>query len=227
MKKFIKVISLLFILVFVVCACKKNEEVPKEEKPVETDTSKEEDKITTSEVRMFNGEFNDKYVVLKVQNDNDKPVYLHYSFEMYDKNKSKLYNKEVYVRVGKKDSAYVVAAQDLEEPSFDSYSYKMDVLKDELTDYDNIKGNIKISHQDTGKNLIVTINNVGNRTTTAYGLLLFYKSGALVAVKDVVSYNIIPYKIDNIEVYYPLLKVNQRISYDRIELVVNEVSTEL
>ena len=84
---------------------------------------------------------------------------------------------------------------------------------------------LKIS--DNKKNLIVTVNNVGKKTTTAYDLLLFYKNGSLVAVKDVISYNIIPYKIDNIEVDYPILKVNQRISYDRIELVVNEVSTEL
>lgn len=225
MKKIIKISCLLFVFLFVVCACKNDGEVV-EEKPIETETS-EEKKITTSEVRLFNGEFNDKTVVLKVQNDNDKPVYLNYSFEMYDKNKTKLYNKEVYVRVGKKDSAYVVAAQDLEEPSFDSYSYKMNVLKEELLDYDLIKSNIKISYQDSKKNLIVTVNNVGNRTTTAYGLLLFYKNGSLVAVKDVISYNIIPYKIDNIEVDYPILKVNQRIDYDRIELVVNEVSTEL
>ena len=54
---------------------------------------------------------------------------------MYDKNKTKLYNKEVYIRVGKKDSAYVVAAQDLEEPSFDSYSYQMNVLDDELIEH--------------------------------------------------------------------------------------------
>ena len=91
---------------------------------------------------MFNGEFNDKTVVLKVNNDNTKPLYLQYSFEMYDKNKIKLYNKEVFVRVGKKDSAYVVAAQDLEEPSFDSYSYQMNVLDDELLDYDLIKSKI-------------------------------------------------------------------------------------
>ena len=226
MKKIIKISCLLLVFLFIVCACKNEDEVV-DEPPVEKETNNLEKKITTNEVRLFNGEFNDRTVVLKVQNENDKPVYLHYSFEMYDKNKTKLYNKEVYIRVGKKDSAYVVSAQDLEEPSFDSYSYQMNVLDDELLDYDLIKSNIKISYQDNKKNLIVTVNNVGKKTTTAYGLLLFYKNGSLVAVKDVISYNIIPYKIDNIEVDYPILKVNQRISYDRIELVVNEVSTEL
>ena len=128
MKKFIKVLSIIFLFSFVICACKNEEEPPIEEPPEKTEST-ELKNIKTTEVRMFNGEFNDKTVVLKVNNDNTKPLYLQYSFEMYDKNKIKLYNKEVFVRVGKKDSAYVVAIQDQEESSFESYSYSVTVLE--------------------------------------------------------------------------------------------------
>ena len=226
MKKFIKVLSIIFLFSFVICACKNEEEPPIEEPPEKTEST-ELKNIKTTEVRMFNGEFNDKTVVLKVNNDNTKQLYLQYSFEMYDKNKIKLYNKEVFVRVGKKDSAYVVAIQDQEESSFESYSYSVTVLDDELVDYDIIKYNIKSSYQDNGKTIIATLSNQGKRTTTAYGLLLFYKSNSLVAVKTATAYNLLPYQSESIEVDYPIIKINQRISYDRIEFVVNEVSTEL
>lgn len=226
MKKYIKLFSLLLITCLIISGCTKDEE-PLPEKPVGNENEKVEEKIHTSEVSMFNGEFNDKYVVLKVQNDNDKPVYLNYSFEMFDKNKVKLYNKEVYVRVGSKDSAYVVAVQDLEESSFDSYTYTMKVQKDKLEDYENIKNNVKVDYTNNGKEISVSFNNVGNRTTTVYGLVFFYKNNTLVAVKEATSYNLVPYKVDNISVSYPIKTIKEKISFDKVQVVINEVSTEL
>ena len=227
MKKIVKSFIILFIFGFVVCACRNEVEKPVEDDSQDNLKLIEEKNIKTTEVRLFNGEFNDKTVVLKVNNDNDKPLYLHYSFEMYDKNKSKLYNIEVFVRVGSKDSAYVVAVQDLEESSFDSYTYTFDILDDELVEYDIVKHNIKSSYQDTGTNIIASLNNIGKRTTTAYGLLLFYKNNSLVAVKNATSYNLMPLQTEQIEIDYPIMKINEKISYDRIDFVVNEVSTEL
>ena len=153
--------------------------------------------------------------------------YQNYSFEVFNKNKDKLYNKEVNVRVGSKDEAYVVAIQDLEEPSFDSYIYTMNVLSDKLDDYGIIKGNIKSDYNNDGKNIVVSLSNTGNRTTTVYGLLFFFKDNRMVAVKEATSYNLIPYKTDNIKVTYPLKTVTNKISFDKVSLVVNEVSTEL
>ena len=75
MKKFIKVVSILLILGFAICACKNEVEPPKEE-PEEKTESTELKNIKTTEVRMFNGEFNDKTVVLKVNNDNTKHINL-------------------------------------------------------------------------------------------------------------------------------------------------------
>jgi uncharacterized protein YcfL len=228
MKKYLKLFSLFLIIGLVLCGCAKDEEeVTELDNPPVVEENNLEKNITTSEVSMFTGEFSDKCVVLMSKNDNDKPVYINYSFEMFDKNKRKLYNKEVYVRVGSKDSAYVVAIQDLEEESFDSYSYTFKVLEDKLNDYDIIKNGIKTEYKDTGKNIVVTFNNIGKRTTTAYGLVFFYKNNKLVAVKNVESYYLVPYKIDNIDVTYPIKTVSERILFDRVDFILNEVSTEL
>ena len=226
MKKFIKVICLVLICGLMLCACKE-EKLPVEEPKEEDKNVQIEKNIKNSEVRLFYGEFNDRTVVLKVQNNNNKPVYLNYSFEMYDSSMNKLFNKEVYVRVGRNDSAYVVAIQDLEEPTFNSYSYKMSVLDEELVDYDDIKRGVKVSYRNDVSKLITTFENKGNRTTTAYGLFLFYKNNSLVAVKDAISYNLVPYNTEDVIVEYPLMKIDKRIDFDSIELVVNEVSTEL
>ena len=226
-----KIFVLIFICLLVLCGCGKEEVV---DSPVDDNTPNQTNKdtsleknIITSEVALFNGEFNDRNIVLKVRNNNDKPVYLNYAFEVFDKNKTKLYNKEVNVRVGSNDEAYVVAIQDLEESSFETYTYKMNILDEKLEDYSLIKGSIKSDYTNDGKSIIVTFSNTGTRVTTVYGLLFFYKGNSLVAVKDVTSYNLIPYKVDNIKVSYPLKSVSKIISFDNVKLVVNEVSTEL
>ena len=226
MKSFLKVISLIIAMSLILCGCD-NEVVNPEENISETESNKIIDNIETSEVGFFNGEYNDKNIVLKVNNNNNKPVYLNYSFEVFDNKKNKLFNKEVIVRVGAKDSAYVIGIQDLEEPSFDSYSYKISLLNESLDDYESIKKTIKADYNDNGKIIKLTFNNTGYRSTTVYGVLLFYKSKKLVAVKEVTAYNLKPHNVEEIKVDYPIKKANQKISFDKIEFVVNEVSTEL
>ena len=226
MKKFIKVLSLFLIVGVLLCGCDNEEKKVEENKPQEVETNYEKN-ITTTEVSMFTGEFGDKYVVLKSTNNNDIPVYINYSFEMFDSNKEKMYNKEVLVRVGSHDVAYVVAIQDLEEKSFDSYTYTYKVLDDKLEGYDLIKNGVKLESKNTGSKVVVTFNNTGNRTTTAYAYVFFYKNNKLVAVKDAISYNLVPFKIDNVDVDYPIKTVNEKISFDKIAVVLNEVSTEL
>ena len=224
MKKFLKIISLVIISCLIICGCE-NEEITSNEE--EKNNNELISNIDTSEVGFFNGEYNDKNIVLKAKNNNNKPLYLNYSFEVFDKKKNKLFNKEVIVRVGAKDSAYVIGIQDLEEPSFDSYSYTISILNEELDDYEIVKRNIKADYTDNGKKITVTFNNTGSRRTTVYGVLLFYKSKKLVAVKEVIAYNLTPHNTDEIKVDYPIKKENQKISFDKIELVVNEVSHEL
>ena len=156
-----KIFVLIFICLLVLCGCGKEEVV---DSPVDDNTPNQTNKdtsleknIITSEVALFNGEFNDRNIVLKVRNNNDKPVYLNYAFEVFDKNKTKLYNKEVNVRVGSNDEAYVVAIQDLEESSFETYTYKMNILDEKLEDYSLIKGSIKSDYTNDGKSIIVTL----------------------------------------------------------------------
>lgn len=229
MRRVIKICSILLICLFMICGCNDNQEEytpTSSDDPIVPETSLESN-IKTSEVALFNGEFNDKTIVLKVRNDNNRPVYLNYSFEVFDKNKRKLYNKEEYVRVGSMNAAYVVAIQDLEESPFETYTYKMTVLDDELQDYDLIKDSIKSDYINDGKSIIVSYNNIGKRTTDVYGWLFFYNNNKLVAVKDAKVYNLTPFKTDSVSVTYPIKTVNKKIAFDRVELITNEVSTEL
>lgn len=233
MKRLLKVFSIVLICLLVVCGCNDELEgeefnlIEKEKEPIIDQNTDLEKLIATNEVAFFNGEFNDKTIVLKVQNNNSRPVYLNYSFEVFDKSKTKLYNKEVYVRVGSNNVAYVIAIQDLEESTFDSYTYKMTVLKDKLENYDSIKSGIKSDYSDNGKSITATFTNNGNRTTTVYGWLFFYKDNKIVAVKDATSYNLTPSKTNNVKVDYPIKTVKKKIPFDRVNLIVNEVSTEL
>ena len=128
MKKIIKVITLIIISCLIICGCEKEEDF------YENDDVYNEliNNIDTNEIGFFNGEYNDKNIVLETKNNNNKPLYLNYSFEVFDKNKNKLFNKEVIVRVGTKDKAYVIGIQDLEEPSFDSYTYTISILNEEI-----------------------------------------------------------------------------------------------
>lgn len=223
MKKFLKIISLVIISCLIICGCEKEEDFYENE-----DVYNELiNNIDTNEIGFFNGEYNDKNIVLETKNNNNKPLYLNYSFEVFDKNKNKLFNKEVIVRVGTKDKAYVIGIQDLEEPSFDSYTYTVSILNEELDDYDSIKNSIKADYNDNGKKIIVTFNNTGSRRTTVYGVLLFYKSKKLVAVKEVTAFNLKPHNVEEMKVDYPIKKENQKISFDKIDFVVNEVSHEL
>jgi uncharacterized protein YcfL len=234
MKRILKLFSIVLIVILLLGGCEKEEEKNNNENKVDNTKIKEEqekinllDNIVTKKVAFFNGEFNDKTIILEAKNNNNRPLYLHYSFEVYDKSKVKLFNKEVIVRVGSNSSAYVVAVQDLEESSFDYYSYKVDILNDKLDDYNSIKREIKSGFNDNGKEIVVSFNNTGIRTTTVYGLLFFYKNNNIVAIKNVKSYNLMPYQTNYIKVSYPIRKINKKISFDTVKLVVNEVSTEL
>ena len=232
MKRFLKIFSILLIAILLF-GCTKEEENNNDNEIDNTKIKEQQEKINlldnivSKKVAFFDGEFNDRTVILEAKNNNNRPVYLHYSFELYNKDKVKLYNKEVIVRVGSNSTSYVVAIQDIEEPPFYSYTYKVDVLNDKLDDYNSIKSQIKSSYNDNGKEIVVSFNNAGIRTTTVYGLLLFYKDSKVVAVKNVESYNLMPYQTSNVKVSYPIKTISKKIPFDEIKLVVNEVSTEL
>ena len=229
MKKLIKVFGLLLVICLVVCGCGKDGE----EEGKNSETAKEkankvvEGNLSATEVGFFNGEFKEKTVVLKIDNNNKKPVYVNVSFEMYDAEGNMLYNKEVYVRVGANNSAYAVAIQDQEEDTFVSYKYTLKNMDEELDSYEKIYSNIAYTYNDNGRHINVTYTNNGKRTTTVYGLVLYYKNNNLVAVVEANEYNLMPTSTREVEARYPVESSTKKIAFDRFEFVLNEVSTEL
>jgi ABC-type glycerol-3-phosphate transport system substrate-binding protein len=229
MKKIIKVFGLMLIICLFVSGCGKDNNGENGEGSTSKENAQKqvEGKLSATEVGFFNGEFKEKTVVLKIENGNKKPVYVNVSFEMYDEAGTMLYNKEVYVRVGANNSAYAVAIQDAEEPTFASYKYTLKNMDETLEDYEKIYNGIKYTYNDNGRHVTVTYTNDGKRTTTVYGLVMYYKNNNLVAVVEATEYNLMPTSVRDVEVRYPIETVTKKISFDRFEVVLNEVSTEL
>ena len=229
MKKLFKIFGLVLIICLVVCGCGKDNKGEEGEGGSSKENAQKqvEGKLTATEVGFFNGEFKERTVVLKVENGNKKPVYVNVSFEMYDDAGNMLYNKEIYVRVGANSSAYAVAIRDAEEADFTSYKYTLKNMDETLDDYEKIYSGINYTYNDNGRHVTVTYTNNGKRTTTVYGLVMYYKKNNLVAVVEATEYNLMPTSTRDVEVRYPIETVTKKISFDRFEVVLNEVSTEL
>ena len=229
MKRLFKISLLLVVCFMLVVGCKKKPVEDPVEEPTPVDNIKEElnKKVVIEDLGVFDGELGERDGLLKITNNNDVAVYVRVSLEMLDSNKNVINTKEKYVRVGKNNSAYVVIRQEYDEAKYASYTYTSEIDEEKIEDYDSIFKKIDISYKETSDNIVVSVINKGNRTTTVYGLLIFYKNNKIVAVSEATEYNLMHTSTRNIEVRYPLEKIGKKISYDRIYLVLNEVSTEL
>ena len=230
MKKIFKVFGLLLVICLFVCACGKNGENGENgsgESKEEAKNKVIEGKLSATEEGFFKGEFNEQTIVLKVTNGNKNPVYVNVAFEMYNAEEVMMYNKDVYVRVGANASAYAVFIKDSEDEEFASYKYELKNMNEELKDYGSILSGITYTFNDNGRHITVSYTNDGKRTTNVYGYVLYYKNNALVAVVEANYFNLMPTSTKEVEVRYPIRTVTSKIQFDRFEVVLNEVSTEL
>ena len=141
---------------------------------------------------------------------------------MYNSSKALIYSKDELVRVGSYKSAYAIGRQDPEENKFDSFSYNVEVRKEKINDYDETISSARASGKNDGSNIIVSLSNMGNRTTNIYGLVIFYNNGKIVEIKDATAYNVMPTGVRDVTVEYPY-----NLSFSKFEVIVNEVGTEL
>ena len=225
MKRLFK-ISILFLCIFMILGCKKDEPIePEPDKPVEKeDLSK---KISIEDMGIFDGEYGERDGLLKVSNGNNKAVMANIYVTVYDSSKKATNTKNLYVRLGASSSAYVVIRQDFEEPKFYSYDYTVSVSDEELEDYLSIYRGMDVTYKDTGSKIEVNFKNNGSKLTTAYALVLFYSNNKVVAVSDATAYNMMPMNFQQVVVNYPMKTVDTKISFDRVYVTLNEVSTEL
>ena len=228
MKKIIKLFFVIIFCLFVITGC--NDDVVPDDNKEENKTSEYDNynkNIGIVSLGKYEGEFGYKFAIYKINNENIIPLYVNLSFQLYNSNKVMLYNRDMTVRVGANTSAYAIVRQDIDEDPFDSIGYTYEVRKEELKDYFAAYSSIRVSGIDTGKNIKVNISNQGNRTISAYGLVFFYKGGTIVEVLEANYINLMPTGVQEVIVDYPLKKANTKISFDKFEVVLNEVGTEL
>ena len=229
MKKFLLIIVLF--MCFNLTACKKDNEEEKEPGvPSVVDDSEKVDirsKVSVQEIGVIVGEYSNRFTVARVNNNNDRAIYVDVKISYYD-NKGQLTDtRNVYVRVGAHRSAYAVDRMFAEDVSFSSYKFDFDVSLETLEDYESIYDGIKVTYVDTGKGVDVNFANNGKRTTTATAYIFFRKDGKIVSVNEVKEFNITPGSKKTQKITYPYKTYSTLIPFDRIELILNEVSTEL
>lgn len=228
MKK-ILLFLLIIIMCFGLCSCKKEEEIIND-KPNEDKIDEKVDirkNITLQDIGLIVGEYSHKYTVIKVSNSNDRAIYVDVKLTYYNNNNEVVDNKNVYVRVGSKKSAYAIYESFYEDPDFSTYKYDFDVSTEKLESYESIYNNVKVTYIDTGKGIDIDFLNNGNVNTTASAYVLFRNNGNIVAINEVTEYDLMPLSKKTKSISYPYKNSKKLISYDRIEVVLNEVSTEL
>ena len=222
MKKIVKILVVILLAVFVVTGCNNEEEGGNNQQPKTSEYDDYNKNIEVANLGKYDGEFDIRFAVLKISNYNSVPVYVDAHYEMYDSNKSVMYTKDVLLRVPANRAVYAIARQDPEEETFNSFSYNVKVREEKISDYDEVFNNISISGRNDGNNIIVNVSNKSKRTTNIYGLVIFYRSSKIVEIKEANEYNLMPTSVRDITVEYPY-----NINFDKFEVVLNEVGTEL
>ncbi len=228
MKKKTLVLLIILVLCISLSACKKDEE--EKEKVPEAKTNEKIDlkkNVSIQDVGYVVGNYDDRHVIVKVSNNNDRAIYVDVKFSYRDSNGNQLDERNVYVRVGAHKTAYAIDEFYVEDVYFDNYKYDFDVSLEKLDDYETIYNNMKVNYVDTGSKVNVTITNNGNRTSTVKAWVLFRKDGKVVALNSVSEYNLTPGNTKTQSINYPHKTNSILIPFDRIEVVLNEISTEL
>lgn len=227
MKK-ILIILLMIFMCFNLSACKDEEEENKEEKPVVVDETVDIRKnITLQDVGLVIGEYSNRYTVIRVNNSNDRAIYVDVKITYFDNNGSQVDARDVYVRVGAHRSAYAINRMFSEDVSFTSYKYDFDVSAEKLEDYESIYNNMSVTYVDNNNSVKIKFTNKGNRTSTVSAYVFFRSNGNIVAINDVTEYNLTPNTSKEQTISYPYKTYSTFIPFDRIEVILNEVSTEI
>lgn len=229
MKNKLLIICLLLISCFCLYSCGKEDEEEIIEKPDVIVSEKDDikSKINLQNVGLVIGEYSNRYTVIKVNNGNDRAIYVDVKITYYDASGNEVDMRDVYVRVGSFRSAYAVDRMFAEDVDFATYKYDFDVSTEKLREYETIYNNMKVTYVDTGKNVNINFNNIGDRPTTVSVYVFFKKDGNIVAVSDATEYNLPASNIKTQVIDYPHKTANILIPFDKIEVVLNEVSTEL
>lgn len=226
-----KIISVLFIALLCLClfGCKKDEEIISNtselDKPINSETVELKKKVSIKDLGYIPGEYGLGLILFKVSNGNSKSVKVTINIEYYDSSKNKIDSDVIYARVGVNRATYTIMRMYPEKQQFDSYNYTFSVSPDD--GYEEIFSKVGVLYSNTNGKITVKTTNNSTRVTTATIYAVFYNSGKIVDVKDYTEYDITSgsSKIGIIE--HPVDKNGKKMKFDKVEVVLEQVSTDL
>ena len=225
-KKVFKIFSLIFIILLIICGCKKKTEEEKNDK-VDDELTKLNNNVKVDDMGLFEGSYGAKKIIFKISNSNNEPIYVNTTITMYDNTGTKLYTRDLYNYVASLKYSYGMLLISGEDEPFSKYTLETKIVKEELRDYDALYSGVNVSAINTGKNILVTFTNNSSRSITSVATLVFYNNQSIVDVEEVTSYNLSVMGVDNINVDFPMKDDNNKINYNRIEVMLKEIDLKL
>ncbi len=233
MKRLTKILAILFISLLVLSGCgKKKEKVVEDPTPIDVnpitdveETKKEVDlteKVTVEDIGFVDGEKGAKYSVLKVMNRNSVPASVTVTIK-YNTGDT----EDVTVIAGSNKYVYVVGKKAGTNENIESYEYTFNIKKEEFEDYNSVYSAIVLNCSNSGTNLIMTIENNSMRKINANVIMFFYKDGNMVALKEITETGIMSTDVKKDVVEFPLKNDTEKIPFDKVSVLLNEIHNEL
>ena len=225
-----RICSFLILVLFCFCliGCGEDETISNNseiDKPINQENSELKSLVSVNDMGYIPGEYGLGLILMKVSNGNKKEVKVTINIEYYDKDNNKVDSDETYVRVGVNKAAYAMVRMFVEKVEYSTYKYTYSVIADE--GYDKINSNVKVSYSNNNNKIGIKTTNNSSRVTTACVFVLFYNSGKIVDVKDYYEYDITSGSSKTGSVDYPIDKNGKKMSVDKVEVVLNQVTTDL
>ena len=224
-----KIISIIFICLLCFCMVGCNEEETETnitiDTPINIESTELKKLVSVQDLGFIGGEYNRGLLLFKISNNNSKAVTVTINVEYFDSNGMKIDSSEVNVRVSSNRGAYGLIRMYEEKSPFSTYKYDFSVKS--LENYDNIYSNVNVYYSNSNGKINIKTTNNSSRVTTATVFVIFYNSGKIVDVKDYKEYDVTSGNSKTGSVDYPMQTAKSKMSFNRVDVVLNEVTNEL
>ena len=229
MKKIIKLLCVL-LLVISLFGCKKDDEEiiggnSEIDKPINNENVELKKSVIVQDLGYIPGEYEIGLILFKVSNNNTKDVKVTINIEYYDSSNRKIDSDEIYVRVGNNKATYAMMRMYVDKEPFSSYKFTYSVKSDE--GYSDIYSKVGVLYSNSNGKVTIKTTNNSSRVTTATVYVIFYNSGKIIDVKDYKEYDVTSGSAKSGSVDYPVDRKGKKMKFDKVEVVLEQVTTDL
>lgn len=226
-----KIVS--FVLVLLVCfslyGCKKEEVIVDDDseinKPINSENIELKKLVAVQDLGYIPGEYELGLILFKVSNSNSKSVRVNINIEYYDPANNKIDSDEIYARVGTNRATYTMVRMYPEKQKFNSYKYTYSVTPDD--GYEEMFSKVGVLYSKSNGKVSIKTTNSSSRVTTAVIYVVFYNSGKIIDVKDYYEYDVTSGSSKTGTVDFPVDKYGRKMAFDKVEVILEQVSTDL